>query len=226
MIRLTLIFTRHKSIGICSSEALLQLMHAVDPEVIFEELSLENYELAYGKQTLNNLEPEAIRKYLSIKPIWHIPVDTYNLPSDYYTKVDFLHSKLTRNAGEQSFHLRNFLDRMESQIYHHGFHFLNSNQIELWFERLEELKEKALEKLKNSNLYEISQLNKDIIEKREEVILDHVYKYCTENEFSRGLMFIGSGHKKSIRKRIQSRIESGENRISWSYYNDLISSLH
>lgn len=221
-IQVTLIFTQHIENGTCSSDALLQLIEAIKPEVIFEELSLENYRLAYEEMSLNNLETVTIRKYLAFHEVEHIPVDTYGLPKDYQRDVDSMYDKLINGVGEHSFSFRSILYRKEFWINQYGFHFLNSPQNELLFEEIESLKEKALSKLNDDRLFRIAQTEKTIIEKREDTILDNIYRYFREKEFSKGLMFIGSGHQKAIKKKIQERIAKEETKINWRYFQDLI----
>lgn len=221
-IQITLIFTQHETNGACSSDALLQLIEVIKPEVIFEELSLENYRLAYEEMYLNNLESVTIRKYLASQAVEHIPVDTYELPKDYYKDMGAMYKRLTSSANEYSFGLRSILDRKESLINQYGFHFLNSPQNELLFEQIEILKQRALEKKNDENLYRIALSEKECLEKREDTILDNIYRYCKEKDFSKGLMFIGSGHQKSIKKKIQERIATEEENINWSYFQDLV----
>lgn len=155
--QVTLIFTQHIENGACSSDTLLQLIEAVKPELIFEELSLENYRLAYEEMSLNNLETVAIRKYLAYHEVEHIPVDTYELPKDYQRDLDSMYDKLISSVGEDSFRFRSILDWKESWINQYGFHFLNSPQNELLFEDIESLKEKALSKLNDDRLFRIAQ---------------------------------------------------------------------
>lgn len=219
-IQVTLIFTQHKANGACSSDALLQLIEAVNPEVIFEELSFENYRLAYEELSLNNLESVAIRKYLAKKAVKHIPVDTYEPPLAYHNELDSMYEKFLFGAGEYSFRLKAVLDQKESWINYHGFQFLNSPQNELLFDQIEVLKEKALKNINNDKLFLIAQTEKEVQEKREDAILDNSYRYCKENIFSQGLMFIGSGHQKSIKKKIQERIAAEEFKINWSYLQE------
>lgn len=221
--QVTLIFTHHKENGTCSSGALLELIEAARPEVIFEELSIENYRLAYEEISLTNLESVAIRKYLAIKTVKHIPVDTFELPVGYYKELDSMYQKVLFKAGEHSYRLKSLLDQKETLINHFGFHFLNGPKNELLFEHIEALKEKSLNRLNDEKLFLIAQTEKEVLEKREDVILDNIHRYCKENKFSKGLMFIGSGHQKSIKKKIQERIGFDEAKINWSYFHDLVS---
>lgn len=218
----TLIFTRHKELGVCTSDALFQIIESINPEVIFEELSEALYEEAYSAKTLNNLESVAIRKYLTNHDVVHIPVDTYDRPKNYDRDQNHLYNKLTESVGIHSFHFRGLLDQQSSLISEYGFHFLNSSKNEKYFENMDALKEKILNTLNDENLYRIARLDKDVIEKREEVILDNVYNFSKKNTYNHALMFIGSGHRKSIMKKIEDRNKTENIKINWYSFSDLI----
>jgi hypothetical protein len=219
---ITLIFTRHKETGDCNSDALLQILDSVKPEVIFEELSHALHHEAYVDRTLNNLESVAIRKYLANHDVEHIPVDTFNRPENFDKEQDKLNRKLTGGVGYDFFQLKGLLDQLESIVHQYGFHYLNSEENEKTFAKLDLLKKGVLDKLDDENLYRIARLEKRIIENREDVILDNVYKYSKENHFSKGLMFIGSGHRKSIMKKIKEQNETEDTKINWKYFQDLM----
>lgn len=217
-----LIFSRHEESGFCTSDVLLQIIERVNPEVIFEELSSSLHHEAYVDKTLNNLESLAIIKYLTDHDVIHIPVDTYDLAKDYYKNLDYMYDALVNSAGEHSFHFRNFLDRQASLGNRRGFSLFNSNQNDKLFEEMSILKERALEALDKENLHQIARLEKYVVEKREDVMLDNIYKYSKENKYAKGLMFIGSGHRKSIMKKIEERKKTEDIKIDWRYFSDLI----
>lgn len=217
----TLIFTQHQENGICTSDALLQIIESINPEVIFEELSHANYYKAHIEKTLNNLESVAIRKYLTNHDVIHIPVDTYDRPNNYERDQDHLYSKLTGSVGVHSFHLRGLLDQHASVISELGFHFLNSIENEKAFEKMDTLKESILNTLNDENLYRIARLDKQVVERRENEILDNVYNYSKKNTYSNALMFIGSGHRNSIIKMIEERNKTEDIKINWHSFSDL-----
>lgn len=224
-INVTLIFSRHEEGGFCTSDRLKQIIDHVSPDVIFEELSHSNYYKAYVQLTLNNLESVAIKKYLNTKDVKHIAVDTFDLPKDYYKNLDYLHNKMLHRAGHHSFQFRNFLDKMISLGNQQGFSLFNSDQNDRIFESMDILKERILNFLNDESLNRLSLLEKEVIVKREDVILENVYKYSKENEYTNGLMFVGSGHRKSILEKITHRMNTEDIKINWRFYSDLESKL-
>ncbi|EPR65643.1 hypothetical protein ADICYQ_5350 [Cyclobacterium qasimii M12-11B] len=103
----------------------------------------------------------------------------------------------------------------------HAFRIFNSDHIDVIIEKMDILKERILIFLNDEDLNRIALLEKEVIEKREDVILDNVYKYSKENNYTSGLMFIGSGHRKSILKKIAERWKTEDIKINWQFYSDL-----
>ena len=217
----TLVFTQHRELGLCSSDALLRIIESVKPEVIFEELSEDNYHRAYTEGTLNNLESVAIRKYVKMHDIPHVPVDTFERPKNYDKDQSHLYGRVTSSAGVHSFHLRGLLDQHEAMITQFGFTYLNSHDNEKVFEAIDKLKLKVLETLNDQALHRMAKMIEEVIVIREDAILDNVYNYIRENNYSIGLMFIGSGHQKSIKKKIRERVETEDLKIDWSFLPEL-----
>ena len=135
----------------------------------------------------------AICNYVSNKPILHIPVDTYDRPETYDRDQNFIRKKLTSGAGYESAQLRGLMDQLEERIGQFGFSYLNSDNNDVAIEMLETAKQKVLKKLDDSKLDELYQKTQEMILKREDVMLDNAYQCSKKNEYSKGLMFIGSG---------------------------------
>jgi hypothetical protein len=214
--RITLIFSIHKEIGICNSNALVKILKSISPDIIFEELSKDQYQESYDKRTLNNLESVAIGKYVKTHPIPHIPIDTFQRPESYHRDQDRLIQTLTGCTGKNSFHYRNLLEQKNTYIFNHGFNFLNSSNNEKLFDELKELEEKILTEKDQDHLWKLSSKVRENLAKREDTMLDNVYAYARKNEFRQGLMLIGSGHQKSIKQKIKERKETEDIKIEWS----------
>jgi hypothetical protein len=224
-LNVTLILTQHNENGVCNSDTLLVIVESINPEVIFEELSHTNHHKAYIENSLVMLESIAIKKYLKNHDVEHIPVDTYDLPRDYNNNLTLIYGRLTKSAGEHSFQFRGLLDQKESVINQYGFQFLNSDQNEKLFENIDILRERILDILNDEKLFRIARLEKEVIEKREDVILDNIYKYSKENTYNNAMLFIGSGHQKSMTKKITELIKTEETKVNWNYFSDLITEL-
>ena len=77
MHNITIIGTVHEESGLCNSNELFKIIKTISPEVIFEEITLSNFNDHYEGKSNYKLETITIIKYLEIYPIKHIPVDIY-----------------------------------------------------------------------------------------------------------------------------------------------------
>ena len=106
---------------------------------------------------------------------------------------------------------------MENQC---GFSFLNSNQNDEIFEEIKILKVRVLNAINAETLFSIDRLEKEIIENREHEIINNIYNYSNDHIYTQALLFIGSGHRKSMMQKIQE-YESNENlKLNWTFYNN------
>jgi len=211
----------HKLNGACNPDTLYDIIKVISPDIIFEELSYTNYDKVYNAKTLTTLETTAIKKYLKSNNIKHIPVDTYPMPDDFDDNIEYMLGELlNRFELQESFELKNLLDKQSSLISSNGFSFLNSDNNNRIFEEMDILKEKMLGKINSEKLYIIAQLEKDVIEKRENKILNNIFDYIREHTCKQALLFIGSGHRKAFIDKIlfKNDVEGDKIRIITKYY--------
>lgn len=223
MHNIALICTRHEECGNCNSFELLRLIEYVSPEIIFEELSFSNFHSSYLDGTLITVETNAIKAYLQNHNIKHIPVDTFDLPRSCYEQVDYMYKRISDNKMSKEVRERlNLVDQLEILLARHGFAFLNGKQNDLVFDKLNFYKQAILSIMNDENLFRISKLEMEVIEKREDEILENVYRYSRESAYRQALMFIGSGHRQSIMKKIEEFGQVNEIKLNWCYYKDLV----
>lgn len=221
MYNITLICTKHKECGNCNSMELHKIIKEICPEIIFEELSYSHFDKAYKEKSLITLETNAIKKYLQNHKIEHIPVDTYNLPNSYYKDLEYMYKRiLNNNKIIESRDLRNLLDKQSLLISRNGFSYLNSNQNDELFGVFKILKERILNIINDENLFRIARLEKEVIEIREREIINNIYNYSKEHIYNQALLFIGSGHRKSIIKKIEKFEIQEKIKLNWILYNN------
>ena len=212
------ICTQHRETGVCNSTELHRIIDGISPEIIFEELPIAIYETIYKEQIRTTLESDAIKLYLQNKSIDHIPVDTFERPKHHDENVARLLRDLTESAKRESFNLRRIIDQFDAIVAQKGFSYLNNESNDKAHEILEIQKQKALAILNNEWLNEIANADKEIIENRENVILDNVYRYSKDNEYETGILFIGAGHRKSMFRKIADRKKLKKTKINWILY--------
>lgn len=220
MFSIILICTRHEEHGSCNSLELLKIIESIKPEVIFEELSYANFDKCYHENTLTTLETNAIKIYLLNHNIKHIPVDTYNLPRTYDEEVESMYNKiLNNNLSVESNDLRRLIDKQMFLVNQYGFSFLNSNENDELFEQFNTLNEKIISILNSENLFRIYKLDKEIKEKREDEILNNIYNYSRDHNYNKAILFIGSGHRKSMIRKIEDYKLKEKIILNWTVYN-------
>ena len=85
----------------------------------------------------------------------------------------------------------------------------------IFFKEIDRLKEIILHKSNDENLFRIAELEKKVIENRENEIIDNIYNYSNEHKYSQAILFIGSGHRNSIIKKIEIRKSFEKTKINW-----------
>jgi hypothetical protein len=216
----TLICTRHKESGNCNSYELYNIIQQIEPEIIFEELSHENFDAIYSQGSFTTLESNTVKKYKGKYRIDHIPVDTHPLPDGYYEDLDLMYDRIcNNNMIYESRSLRYLLDRQAQLENEHGLAFLKSDQNDKVFEEIDALKEKVLNILNEEKFFHTRTLEKGVIEKREYEIIKNIYDFSAKRIYREAVLFIGSGHKKSIGALIK-KFEMQEGlKLEWEIYD-------
>lgn len=211
MFNITIIFTAHKEIGKCNSRELLRIIEKYKPEVIFEEISSAVFDQCYGIQNRFTLETNAIKLYLEKGNVIHIPVVSNELADVVSDKYEIL----TADAD-----CRYLIDRLCSQEENQGFGFLNSNASASIFANLKLVEESIILHSKDEKLKSIFARANRNIDQYEDEIIENVYEYCVQNNFNKGLLFLGAAHKKSVQLKLQNYNDKVDFKINWSFYNE------
>jgi pheromone shutdown protein TraB len=220
MYNITLICTRHEGIGKCNSDELENIIININPEIIFEELSKENFDRAYNTKKLYTLETSAIKFYKLNHELTHFPVDTYERPKNHDEEVDHLYDIVKKSDSKESRDFMDAFNRQKACCRTYGFRFLNSDYNDALNEEIEILKDKAVEILNDERLLEIRKREKKVIDKREHEILRNIYGFSKQYEYKHSILFIGSGHRKSIINKIEAYENKGPLKLNWEIPNE------
>lgn len=219
MFNVTVIFTRHKEEGNCNSRELLKIIKAIQPEIIFEEIEPSVYDQIYIQQCRTTLESDTVKAYLKTNPVEHIPVDTFDDPDGYHSGLDYLFDVVGKylNKSER-------LNRAFHQLVFHGseggFPFLNSDQNDVLMEALEKEENHILTEIADDKLHQMAQLRAEVNSKRDDVMIDNMYRYCEQKEFHAGILLIGAGHRRSIKRKLDNIAPRHGVEISWYFLSD------
>jgi hypothetical protein len=233
MYNITLICTRHDEKGLCNVNELYKIFEAVNPEVIFEELTTSQFN-EYYKDSIKEenifssfinyyqihknkrLETDTIKYYLQTHQINHIPVDYFEeLPPTFLDENKNMHIYIEKVCPNYNY----FIDLNSIYAEQYGFKYLNSDNCININKKLYEEIGNLLKLLNNDKYIQTHNFWNDLMDKRENEMLKNIYNYCKENQFNKGLFYIGSGHRESIINKIKIYNEKEEIKINWNYNN-------
>ncbi len=219
MHNITLIGTVHSENGKCNSNELYKIIKSISPEVIFEELSNDLFDKFYNVKQIANesLEIKCIKMYLQNHRIKHVPVDidvSLNLST---SEINFMFDTFKKyDAYKTLEHEQHLLTAQK------GFAFLNSKKCSELFDK-KKITEKNLMGIGiNKNiLFRIYKLFHEEHYKRENAMLQNIYNYSKENQYSQAVFLIGSAHRNSIIQKI-TKFETKEKlQLNWTFYNNI-----
>jgi hypothetical protein len=146
----------------------------------------------------------------------HIPVDYAEIPPQAFLD---LHKSMHLKLEKRSYGYRQVHDRNMDFIFLYGFMYLNSNDyIKMNYIYENEIIE-TIKFIKDESLMPINQQWLDFMSTREDVMINKIYDYCKENNFERGMFYIGAGHRSAIIEKTQKFNEMSETKITWNYLN-------
>ncbi len=211
---ITLLSSFHQELGNCNADELYKIIESLKPDVIFEELPLEIFNTVYKKNYIPaSLEAKAIKRYVDNYEIEHFPVDTYCFSySELFSEFDFI-------ANNSQEYLKLFSYQI-ALIKKYGFQIINSHKFLALIENLQNLEKEVLLKCERNDLLEKYMIEREIHHKRELVMLNNIYKYCSENQFNKALFICGVEHRKPLSEKIKLVKNQFEVSINWQFYHD------
>ena len=220
MYNIALIGTQHLESGKCNSDELYKIIESINPDVIFEELSSNLFDIIYNASSLN-LPPDVvteikcIKKYVQNHNIKHIPVDIdiryisdneQNWMFDTFEKYD----DYNKIDNEQSL--------LAAQ---YGFSFINSDKcLGLSEQKNIVMKNIIGIDINKNELSRVHQLFNKQDDTRENAMLQNIYNYSKENQYNQAVFLLGSGHRKSIIPKIAEYEKPSDVNLNWTMYGD------
>ena len=214
MYNITLFCTAHVEIGKCNPDELYKIIEEVQPEIIFEELSLDTFSFVYADSYIpNTIEAITIKKYLRNYPIKHFPVDNYPInESDLFNGAD--------EIAKKSIEYVKLWNEQVSMITRNGYNFLNSNaSIEL-LDKIRNVEETVLLEINNLKLSREYKSESELHNKREYEMLRNIYNYSKQYPYNKAMLICGVEHRKPLKQKILE-YETKENlKLNWTFYNN------
>ncbi len=132
MFNITLLSSFHKILGKCNPEELYKIIEEIQPEIIFEELSYDGFDIIYsvGYQP-ETLEAITIKNYLQKHSIKHLPVDNFPIKeTDLLSEAQII--------WDSSSEYRELWNKKLLNLSQDGYKFLNSNECTEMLDRIQD----------------------------------------------------------------------------------------
>jgi hypothetical protein len=216
MLNIYLISTRHHEIGRCNSDELYHIIETINPEVIFEEMPPTCFDDYYIFKSRENLESNAINKYIQHHKIYQKPVDSENIPSEeFFKSMEKVNKKVEGLIDYNGFTYRNLTDSNRLNTTQYGFKYLNSLECININKGIYEAIENGLQKINNAELIQTFNLWKEINSARENTMLQNIYSYSQTNKYDRAIFFLGAAHRASMIEKIQEFQKNETLKLNW-----------
>jgi len=218
MYNITLISTRHESLGKCNSIELFKIIEHIKPEVIFLEIPPTFFNEYYFDKGLSNLETNAINKYIQNNKVELIPVDSDDLPSEEFFKAyKYMIERIEGLADINGFTFRNLVDNNKINIERFGFNYLNSIESININKEINNAIKNGLQKINEDGLIQAFKSWNDTHEMRDNHMLQNIYSYSKMHSYERAIFTIGVAHRNSIIEKL-SGFQKNENvKINWIF---------
>ncbi len=203
----------HKEIGAASASNLDQILEQIQPEVIFLEVTPDNFANYY---TAPGLEPKAVLEYKRTLDVTLVPVDLQITDKNIYMKFQRLFEVIDANSTIEY----QQKDRdIQKCVYESGFSYLNSDQYSKDHAELNNQDLETIRKINNPEITELHEYWNTMIALRKNEMIDGIYEYSRENTFQKAVFLVGAAHRDSIIDKIKESRSHDSTNIEWQCYS-------
>jgi len=214
MHNLHLVCTFHSELGKCNPDELYKIIEQINPDVIFEELTPNLYDILYNKGIFDESAPtefKCIWKYKQEHDIKNIPVDI-EVSSKFSNEIN------TVIALFKKYDIYNEIEiEQKKKIEQVGFEYLNSQEYSDLFDKQRNIENKILENVSNSRLNRIYKSFYEDQDYRENFMLNTIYAYSKRNNYNQAVFLVGSGHRSSIIQKVAEYQLKEEIKLNWTF---------
>ena len=194
-----LISTVHKEKGNCTSDSLFEILNKIKPDVVFCETSQQMFESFRKGLISSSLEFNSIEKLSRHHSFSFVAIDSFPAPSLIFRKQ----VKDLFDIIDQDEKFSNAWKKNNENTHLFGFEYLNSDDSIQVFDEMSEREKNVitqLENLKYKNVYK-NWLN--VLDNRENEMLENINSYVENNEFDNAVFLCGSAHRKAIINKVK-----------------------
>ncbi len=198
----------HTDKGVCTSEALHQILCKIEPEYIFLEAQPEDYQKVLNGQLEDSLETTTIKKYVNEYTAKHIAVDLNEMPNrEKYRKL-----MNTFNTNSESSRV---LGEYNALCEKYGFEYLNSLQADQMQDYINFLESDIVKVINHPEMSVMYDEFKSLTDRRESHWLSVVNEYHAKYNIETSVLLIGAGHRISLREKVLTLKPT--NNINWNF---------
>jgi hypothetical protein len=218
MYNITLLSSIHMKCGKCNSNELYRIIEKIQPEIIFEELPNDFFDMIYAEGgNPESLEAITIANYIKKYQIDHLPVDTYEINETFlFNKFDVISKK--------SIEYIELLKHQLSMIIKYGYPFLNSDDSDELLAKIQTIEESVLLEIKDARLSYQFKSDRELHDKRENEMLQNIYNYSKQYQYNKGIFICGAEHRKPIMQKMQEYNRKEKLNLNWTTYNASLTS--
>jgi hypothetical protein len=216
MHKIALVCSAHRENGLCNAGELLKILRAIEPDAVFEEIRLSEFDFYYEH---GSVEAHAITRYRDFKLFQSVPVDRYDMPQNLVEikrGLDFIFDFVAQTSQEYKF----LNAENDNSVHRDGFSYLNSVACERMMARIAEIEERVISGSGDQDLIRRLKWWRQFAQRRELEMLDNIYQYCREKVFETGVFLVGAAHKTGIVKGIEKYVSTEADLIDWNLASD------
>ena len=211
MHKITLLCSAHRQSGLCNAAELLEILQAIDPEVVFEERRPSDLD------STSSLEASAITKYRECKLLRRVPVDRYDVLPDMLLKFKAETDRVLDCVEQVSQEYSVLNEEHAIRVHRYGFRYLNSAACESTMERIADIEEETILGTRDQSLKRALQSWRLFTQRRDREMTGNIYQYSRENVFDKGIFLVGAAHTTGIVEEIKSFARAEADLISWHF---------
>lgn len=146
-----------------------------------------------------------------------VDIDLRHKLSEFQKEISFVYLTFLKNEDYKR------LDyKKDISIANEGFQFLNSKDFLNFLEKKEAIEEKIINsEIQKDRIINIYKFFQEIHHtNRENAMLQNIYKYSEESQFSQAVFLIGAEHKMSIMQKIKEFEKISKVKLAWRMYGN------
>lgn len=199
--------------------ALAEILTALDPDVIFLEMHPDRladyfgYPGFGGISPYNNLESLAVKQYPRSRDPILVPVDLQHPGDQFDADMKLLENTVEAVVGKDSQLCLAIQARRKAD----GFLYLNSLLSEQDSAEFHGETHRVVELLGDKRLRDILKRWDEVIEARDNEMLQNIYSHAENHDFVQGVFLVGSAHRRALRRKIAER---KSDLIKWTFWGE------